>query len=408
MSGGTVRPYDRERDLPAVERIWREIGWTTSAEQVAHVGTFYDAGRALVQELNGTAESTSHIARGSIRHLDHDLVLSAVTAVNTSYVARKQGAARRLLARMLAEEAAHGAHVAALGIFDQGFYDQLGFGTASYDHRFAFDPTILDLDRRPRPPVRLTADDWADVHASMMSRLRSHGGVCIDEPLLVKAELAWQENPFGLGYRDAAGELTHFVYGEAKGEHGPYHVNWMAYRDVEQLLELLALLKSLGDQVHEVVLLEPPHVQFQDLLRQPFREARRIAGKAHHRSFAWWQLRILDLERCIDAAHFAGEEVRFNLDLRDPVVGHLPDDVGWPGVAGRFVVTLGAASDVEEGTADGLPTLRTRVGPFSRLLFGVREASALAATSHLHGEPELLARLDRTVRTPDLRAGWDF
>ncbi|GIT39439.1 MAG: hypothetical protein Ct9H300mP8_06350 [Gammaproteobacteria bacterium] len=58
------------------------------------------------------------------------------------------------------------------------------------------------------------------------------------------------ENPFGLGYFDGSdGELTHFIWGEAEEENGPYGIEWIAYRTTDQLFELLALIRSLGDQV---------------------------------------------------------------------------------------------------------------------------------------------------------------
>ncbi|HEX9765858.1 MAG TPA: GNAT family N-acetyltransferase [Nitriliruptorales bacterium] len=408
-TGPAVRPYDKDRDLDAVKRIWREIGWATSDEESAVVEPFYDAGRTLVYELGGAAESAVHLSRGRIRYQDDDLVLAAVTAVTTSHVARKRGAARQLLARMLAEEASTGAHVSALGTFDQGFYDHLGFGTGPYEHKFTFDPMTLLIDRAPRSPIRVGKADWRELHACLLDRLRWHGGVCLDDPLLLKAELgSSHDEPFGLGYRDDEGRLTHFLFGRAKGEHGPYEVTWLSYQDVDQLLELLALLRMLGDQVHEVSLIEPPRLQLQDLLRTPFREGRRTRGEPFQRSVAWWQLRILDLDACLAAAHLPGDDLRFNLELHDPALDHVPDHIGWEGTAGSSVVTLGATCGREPGRAADLPTLRTGVGALSRLLFGVRDATTLAATTDLTAGPELLAGLDRAVRLPQPRFAWDF
>ena len=88
----------------------------------------------------------------------------------------------------------------------------------------------------------------------------------------MKAELAWTENGFGLGYYDGK-DLSHFFWCEAKGENGPYQIVGMAYRNGDELLELLALIKAFGDQVSSVQLMEPPEVQLQSLLKQPFETA---------------------------------------------------------------------------------------------------------------------------------------
>ena len=55
------------------------------------------------------------------------------------------------------------------------------------------------------------------------------------------------------------------------GEHGPLTINALAYQNIKQLLELLAMLKSLGYQVYSVSLLEPSHLQAQGLINSPFR-----------------------------------------------------------------------------------------------------------------------------------------
>ena len=80
------------------------------------------------------------------------------------------------------------------------------------------------------------------------------------------ADMGWTEDAFGLGYRNAKSELTYFIWGENKSEHGPLTNNALAYQNTEQLLELLAMLKGQGDQVYSVSLLEPSHLQMQDLI----------------------------------------------------------------------------------------------------------------------------------------------
>ncbi len=406
-----IADYDPDRDAQAVQRIWREVGWI-DAERAGLVSRLFECGDAVVFRLHGEAECAVHTTPGKMRHGTEDLELSAVTAVTTSRIARKLGAAGRLTARALAATAAQGAEVSALGMFEQGFYDRVGFGSGAYEHRFVFDPASLTVATPFRPPIRLAATDWGEVHACMLRRLRGHGGCTLTPPRVVECEMAWTDDAFGLGYRDAEdGGLSHFVWGEAPGEHGPYEISWIGYETVDQLMELLALIKGLGDQVSSVAMLEPPHVQLQDLLKQPFRQRRNTErGKFanQHETMAFWQLRILDVPRCLAKTHLPGPDLSFNLRLADPVTEHLDGGNEWTGAAGDYVVTLGEESAAEAGTSPSLWTLAASVGPFSRMWFGVRSASVLAATTDLKAEPGLLQALDEKIRLPQPRLGWDF
>ncbi|HXG23005.1 MAG TPA: hypothetical protein VNJ09_00510, partial [Chthonomonadales bacterium] len=91
-------------------------------------------------------------------------------------MARKQRLASSLTARIVAEDAAEGALLSALGMFEQGYYDQLGFGTGSYDHYLGFDPAHLQISMKTRVPSRVTEDDWKAAHAARLARWRGHGG----------------------------------------------------------------------------------------------------------------------------------------------------------------------------------------------------------------------------------------
>jgi len=158
------RPYDAKKDREAIHRIWREVGWMDWMEDEKkekeaadlHIG----AGRAMVCEVNGSAECLALTAPATIRYLVEDLPMCALTAVTTGRVVRKQGIASRLTALSLALDAAEGALVAALGMFDQGYYDRLGFGSGSYVHWVKFDPAQIKVKMRHRVPSRLTPDDW--------------------------------------------------------------------------------------------------------------------------------------------------------------------------------------------------------------------------------------------------------
>ena len=417
MTEQPFRAFDPARDMRAIERIWVEIGWL-DPDKCAPEATawLFEAGHAEVATIDGRAECLVHWTPGSLRYLDRALDLGVVTAVTTGHAGRKRGFAQALTARALAGQAEAGMAVSALGMFDQGFYDKAGFGVGCYVNEVSFDPATLTVERAPRPPRRLGAEDYAQVHQAMAKRKLLHGSVVLHAPELTKLDMLFTEKPFGLGYYDGAGgALSHFIWGEMKGEHGPYRVTMRAYQTTEQLMELLALIKSLGDQVSSFILNEFGEFQFQDLLRTPARNARLSRGGRHAQRLeasAIWQSRILDLGACMAAAR-ASEALSFNLTLADPVAALL-DEYGrgasaWRGVGGEWTAHLDADGGVvAAGHKRGLPRLVASVGAFSRMWLGARPASHLAITDALSAEADLLARLDAAFRLPLPDFGWDF
>jgi len=409
------RPYDEARDKAAAHRIWRETGWLEAGKKSHEeaMDLFIGCGRALVADVNGEAECLALTAPGDIRYLEEDLPFSCVTAVTTSRIARKQGLAKKLTAAAVAADAAEGALVAGLGMFEQGYYDKLGFGSGGYEHRLSFDPARLKVKAAFRVPRRLGPGDWAELHAARLRRARGHGSCNLTPPDITRAETIWAANGFGLGYNDGpGGELTHSFWCYAsRVEEGPYTVNWIVYETSAQFLELMALLHGLGDQVRLVKMREPAGIQLQDFLEQPF-QFRLITEKSKMenvmRACAYWQMRILDLPACLARTHLAGEEIRCNLKLSDPIEEALEGGAPWRGAAGEYVVTLGPSSGGEPGTDPALPTLKASVGAFTRMWLGVRPATGLAITDNLHGPPELLKQLDATLRLPDPKPDWDF
>jgi len=416
------RVYDPTKDKDAVHRIWREIGWIEKdKEEVMDI--FVESGRAMVAQVNGEAECLVLSAPGTMRYLEQELAFCAVTSVTTSRIARKQGLAKRLAAQVIAADATKGALVSSLGMFEQGFYNQLGYGTGGYEHWVGFDPARLNVKVQARIPRRISAEDWAMVHASRLARLRGHGSCNLDSPAITRAEMMWASKGFGLGYveDDGAGgaRLTHHLWCNAQDlESGPYTVNWMSYQNIDQFLELMALIRNLGDQVHLVRMCEPPGIQFQDLVEQPFKQ-RAISAKSKFetgiRALAYWQVRICDLPGCLARTKLGGRQVRspahtvrFNLRLSDPIARFLDEDAPWRGISGDYVVTLGSSSHAEPGADPGLPTLTASVGAFTRMWLGVRPATGLAVTDALGGPEELLEKLDRVLRLPEPKPDWDY
>ncbi len=410
----TFRPYDPEKDRQAAFRLFREAGWmgrSPEEEQVA--GAVLAAYNTMVADLDGSAECLVSAAPATFRYLEEDLPVCAVMDVLTSHVARKQRLASRLTALQLARGAADGALLAALGMFEQGYYNRLGFGTGAYEHIVAFDPASLRVKADHRVPARLGEDDWQEVHAARLARMRMHGSINILEGGVTRGALYHPKGILGYGYRDGpGGTLSHCVcMANEGGEHGPYLVRVIAYRTREQFLELMALLRSLGDQVHLIRMFEPPGIQMQDLLEQPLKRRRiseRSSYEAGVHAVAWWQVRILDVPGCLGRTHLAGPSVRFNLRLQDPVERYLEPAAPWRGVGGDYVVELGQSSGAERGSNPSLPTLTATVNAFTRLWMGIARATSLAMTDDLSGPDELLSQLDDTLRLPTPVPGWQF
>ncbi len=406
------RKYEPSKDRKAVTRIWRESGWIDKKEHEQALDAVIAGSRTLVAEVNSEAECMVNSCDGILRHLKQDIPVAIIGGVSTSRIARRQGLASGLVAQSLVEEALAGMKVALLGMFDQGFYDQFGFGNGTYEHWYSLDPADLLVDVKPRVPVRLTVEDWEEIHRSRLGRLRRHGSCSLLPAQTTKAELIWSKNGFGLGYRDGEGELTHHFWVTTKEvEHGPYEVLWMAYRTREQLYELLGLLKGLADQVHSIRVYNPAGLQLQDLLRHPFR-SRRVTKNSKHEntifSAAYWQARIVDLPGCLDLTQLDSDEVRFNLVLTDPINRFLESHSKWDGQAGEYIVGLGRQCYATPGKEQTLPTLNISVNAFTRLWLGVSQASALAWTDDLTGPQELIESLDRTLCLPSPHMDWDF
>ncbi|MGI9323737.1 MAG: GNAT family N-acetyltransferase [Pseudomonadales bacterium] len=404
-----IRALELDRDLPALKRIWREVGWVDDEQSEAQLQHFFGCGDALVATLSDEAECAVHIAPGTMRLQHTDLPLCAVTAVTTSRIARGHAFAQRLTAQQLAKAVGQGAAVSALGMFDQGFYDKVGFATGAYEHSFSIDPGTLAVDHQVPTPQRLGLDDYEAMHAAMCTRQKTHGSIVLDPPILFRAELGFEEDDFGLGY-STEGVLSHFLWLGAKGEHGPYQVRFLCYQNSEQLIVLLGLLKSLADQVYSVELTEPAEIQLQTLLRRPFRVrslTRSSEFSNEQEADAWWQFRILDVPRCV-AALSCREAVAFQLQVSDPLQAQLNSPSGWRGVAGDYEVALGPQSSAAPGRDPKLPKLRCSVAALSRLLWGIMPASSIALTEDLQAPTALLQQLDQAIVLPPAVSGWDF
>ena len=407
-----IRAYRPSEDAAACRRTWTEAGWVEGAKNEEAFTDFVESGRAVVGVHDGAAECLVNVHPGSLRYLEEEIPLACVTGVATSRVARRIGLAARATAQALAEEARDGAAVATLGVFEQGFYNRLGFGNGPYETWCTFDPAQLAVDTPARPPARLTAADYEAVYESRARARRWHGAAQNRAPRLTHADMLWSDKGFGLGYYAPDGQLTHHIWCSAeKPRRGPYSVEWMSYRTRDELLELLGVLHGLADQIHTIEMHEPPGLQLQDFLVRPFKGRRMTENSPHAQrmtSSAYWQIRILDLGRALAQTHLDADNVRFQLELSDPIADHLPADAAWRGIAGEYVIDLGRECACRAGRAPRLPTLRASVGAFSRLWLGVRSATSLSWTDDLCASDDLLASLDRALRLPPPGSDWDY
>lgn len=410
-----IEAFDADRDREAVHRIWSEVGWTEldNPNRVAAMDAIIDAGKGWVVRQNGEAECAVFTAPGDLDYLGERLPLGGVSAVTTSRVARKQGYALKLTAHAVAEDAAAGAIVENLGMFEQGYYDQLGFGSGNYAHWVRFDPQRLRVAGVERIPERLTIEDLEEIHAARLARRRAHGSCSFHSANLTRQRMLNAPGGFGLGFRDGPdGELSHFFWAyTTAAEYGPYTVLFYAFRTGDQFLELMGLLKNLGAHVQRIGIIEPPGIQIGDLIDRPIRNYLTTLHTEQQlgvRSLQMWQLRINDVVKCLERTHLACDEFRFNLKLHDPIEARLPDNAPWRGTGGGYVVTLGKYCAAEPGQDSTLDTLEADVPAFSRLWLGVRPASGLAVTANLRGSEALLAHLDQAFRLPAPKRNWPF
>ena len=409
-----IRPYNPETDFEAVRRLWEEISWIDRdvKEDAGYLEKFLLNSNNLVAELNNQAECLVSSGKGTIRHLEHTLNMQIIAAVTTSLVARKQKLASRTTARAIAEGAESGLPVSVLGMFEQGYYTRLGFGNGSYEQTVRFNPALLNVESEFPVPVRLGADDYAELHQALMNRWRSHGSVQVLSPENLHAELGWTRKPLGLGFRNENGELTHFIWGSCKDEHGPLQITAMAYQNRNQLLQLLSLIKSLGNQLYLVQLTETQHVQLQDLLNEPFRSISKTKGSKYAEFFsseAWWQLRINDLIACMAATQLpARPTLAFNLSVHDPITQYLDDAQGWRGIGGDYSIALGEQCSAQRNHRSGLPLLEATASGISRLWLGTANANRLATSGEIEADQFLLDALDDTLNLPRPHPGWEF
>ncbi len=403
-----IREY-HDNDIQQVEQIWKECGWLEGKREPLDI--LVKNTEPMVAELDGNVECLVVPVGGSIQYQEEELQLNCIAAVTTGIVGRRQGIAGRLTSTVIAREAEAGAKVSCLGIFEQGFYNKLGFGNGAMDIITSFYPGDMDVPIKPRIPIRLTEKDKDAMYDSRIRRMKRHGGVNLDKGLM-DHEIS-NGKCFGLGYKDSDGSLGHHFFMTGLGkESGPWRVQWMVYRNYRELLELLGLIQGLGDQAYLIRMNESPDIQLQDFMKKPLshrqisRGGRFATGTV---SFSYWQMRMNDIPACFAAMKMDKPTFRFNLDLTDPIERYLTDSpYSWKGTSGNYVVEIGQNSSAEKGHDPDLRTLKCSVNQLTRLWLGLKKASYLNIAGDFDAPQELLEALDRTIDLPLATPDWMF
>ena len=406
------RKYDPEKDKNAVHRIWLETGWIEDVDEPKGMDHLIESGNSIVSDINCEPECLVVSQPGDMIYNEEKIKFYSIAAVTTSLTARKRGLASRLTATRIALDALEGAAVSGLTTFDQGFYNLLGFGTCGYAHLIRFSPSIINVANKHNVPSRIPREEWRNIHQSRRDRMRFHGGCYFDNPEVTQSEIIWDKKNTVYGYKDDTGNVSHSVLLEGLGkEGGPFFFNWMCYQNYDQFLELLGFIKSFGDQVNLVSMVEPPNVQIEDFLTRPFYH-RRITAQSKfqniHSSGAWHQIRINDVIKCMKGTRLNCETIRFNLKLSDPIEKYLDDNIDWRGVAGEYLITLGPESSAQPGQDSKLPTLHASVNSFTRLWMSVQKANYLNIFDDFNAPEDLIKQLDIAVSLPQPQADWDF
>lgn len=400
-----IRRLQLKSDLERILMLWQEVGWI-SPDKKSALKLLFESGDGYGAEMDSELEATLLSLPADINYNNKLLSLQALSGLVVSPRARRRGIAGRLMTRALEEGVRSGQALSALVMFEQGFYDSLGFGLGGYKHIFTFDPDLLEVDADPEPPERLTAEDWQSVYQALQERKRANGGVNIKNPHFIKAEMEWDKNDdYGLGYRDEEGDISHFVWLWRKGDsHGPLQVKFLAYQTQEQLLELLAVIARLGDQVHAVRMDEPHSIKLRDFIVYPHKQARITAESKYSYAStvqAPWQLKILDLEKCVSAFDLAGIDLEFNLELHDPLAEYA-DSESPAVISGEYSLKLGEESCLKSEPVKRLPTLTASINAFTRMYLGAATPTELKTSSLFSAPPELLQDLEETfVQLPE-------
>ena len=410
MSELSVRRYNPDKDARHIHRIWTDSKWIDDKEMYPIVDAYHKEANVWLGEVEGEVGTVVSTSPGSFNYNGIELPMTAITGVTAGLEFRRLGLAAKATTKAICDAYERGATIATLGAFEQGYYEKLGFGNFSTDSFITFDPHNLAVSTKHRRAIRLTKEDSDRMHAARLNRFKQHGTCDLHLPATTKFEIGYHKDSISLGF-ETGGELTHFFLGTLKGEHGPFRMEMFVYQNADQLLELLALLKTLSDQIRIVEMTSPLGIKMQEFLEFPMRHREVTEGSKYENStvsYSFFQARILRLEECVKASKFQGSSIQFNLHLEDPIEKYLDSEESFKGCAGDYCVELGEKSTAVPGQNSEWPSLSCTINTFTRLWSGARSASSLLATDGLKADPDLVKGLDQLIRFQELKTDWDF
>jgi len=410
MNKIVIRDYTKE-DFPAINRIWKECGWLEE-KMDSTVQEIIGDSHIKVAEINHSVEASAMATDARLQYQNTVISANVINAVTVSLIARKSGLASQALASLLADEAMRGVPLSVLGMFEQGYYNKMGYGTGNYFRQLHVDPAELHIPVKCRIPARLTIKDYKAIHENRLNRYKMHGRFDMLSPIATKSEMEFHKKSFGLGYYNEAGKLTHHLWIDPSDqESGPYYIVWYAYETNEQFLELLALLQSFNNQVREISITEPADIQLLDFMKKPIHSKVVTRGNKYQNylnSYAYWQLRILDPIACLQKTSLPANDLELNIKLHDHLEQYLPANSKWRGCGGEYTLLLGKKCNMSKGFKADLPLLSASINAFSRMWLGVKPASGLAISDDLTADNDLLKKLDQAFCLPEPQPDWWF
>ena len=390
--------------------LLKEAGWLErDSDRDAFISYLNRQGASTVvaavdSKIEGLAVAEHN---ASMNYMFQTVNLTVIDTVCASGVSRGMGVASMLVARQLANAADNGLHLASLGVFDQGFYDRLGFGSCIAEPLFCFDPLQLICKQERRTPERLGEDNFLEIYECLLNGVEAHGVVRISNPEWLKLQLK-KDNISSFGFRNKCGKLTHFISIKEISKIA-IGVVFCSFSCSEEFFDLLSLLRSFGDQIYSIYMTSPPKINLSDCLLRPTRfdkTQKRDKTTCRVRT----QFRILDLFECIEKVKLpSSEKVSFNLRISDPLTDYLSEGGGincdWRGVSGEYVIHLGEESFAERGRDNTLEYMEASISAFTRLWLGVAQASTLCFTDEMSAPAKLLSKLDRYWVLPPVCQG---
>ncbi len=393
--------------------LWCQAGWREEHFDMEELLKHYiPAGTIFIAEQQGAIAGEVGTMPGNYRHCHSDIQLCAVTSVVIAIEQRRRAVGSDLTRRALRQALAEGAEVALLGAFDLGYYNRLGFGNGLPHRMIIIDPADIITNGAPPNLRKLTKTDVPAMHEARLRRYPVHGA-CSLYPSGFTASIAYATAPhalaLGIYHRK---KLTAHLWAVVKDD-VTLTIEWWAADSPQHWLELLRGVASLQDQVQRIIMPYPARICLEDLLKSPCRRTRGMIGNENnpYPPPEYWQIRILDVVRCIQKSSLAVEQpYRFNLRVYGEAI-EMPSKRGVvsdPQVS-EYNVALGEHSECHAGHSKALPLLECSIGAFSRLWCGAYSASTLVLSDHFNvSEERMVASLDRLFALPTPMCDWYF